>query len=200
MTSTTFFLVRHAAHDRLDRVLCGRMPGVILGETGRAQAQGLADRLAGEGIDAVYTSPLERARMTAEPIAQRLGREARVLDALNELDLGDWSGREFSDLHDDPVWSAWNTARHVTRPPGGETMLEAQARVLGGLERLRAEHGEARLALVSHADIVKAVLAFCLGLSLDGLQRFEVGPASVSTVVVGAWGAKVLAMNVAAAP
>jgi probable phosphoglycerate mutase len=79
-------------------------------------------------------------------------------------------------------------------------MIEAQARVLRGLEGLRAEHGDARLALVSHADLIKAVLAFCLGIPLDGLQRFDVSPASVSTVVLGDWGAKVLAMNVAPAP
>jgi probable phosphoglycerate mutase len=74
-------------------------------------------------------------------------------------------------------------------------MLEAQARAVAGLDRLRREHGEARLALVSHADVIKAVLAFILGVSLDGLHRFEVDPASVSTVVVGDWGAKVLGMN-----
>jgi probable phosphoglycerate mutase len=198
--TTTFFLVRHAAHDRLDRVLCGRMPGVALGETGLAQAERVAERLAGQGIDALYTSPLERARMTAEPIARRLGREARVLEALNELEFGEWSGRDFSALQDDPRWAAWNTARHLARPPGGETMLEAQTRVLGGLERLRAEYGEGRVALVSHADVIKAVLAFCLGIPLDGLQRFDVEPASVSTVVMGEWGAKVLAMNVVPAP
>jgi probable phosphoglycerate mutase len=138
--------------------------------------------------------------MTAEPIARRLGREARVLEALNELEFGEWSGRDFSALQDDPRWAAWNAARHLARPPGGETMLEAQTRVLGGLERLRAEYGEGRVALVSHADVIKAVLAFCLGIPLDGLQRFDVEPASVSTVVMGEWGAKVLAMNVVPAP
>ncbi len=85
--------------------------------------------------------------------------------------------------------------RHVTRPPGGETALEAQVRLLRGLEELRDRHGEARLALVSHADVIKLAIAHALGLGADGLQRFEIGPASVSVLVIGAWGAKVESLN-----
>ncbi|MET7247380.1 histidine phosphatase family protein [Methylobacterium sp. EM32] len=193
--TTTFFLVRHAAHDRLGRVLCGRMPGVTLGREGRAQAEALALRLSAEGLTAVYASPLERARETAEPLAARSGLAVETLPALNEIDFGTWAGRSFEALHGDPVWTGWNQARHVTRPPGGETAVEAQARVLRGLEALRARHGEARLALVSHADVIKLVIAHALGLGADAMQRFEIGPASVSVLVLGAWGAKVESLN-----
>lgn len=193
--TTTFFLVRHAAHDRLGRVLCGRMPGVTLGREGRAQAGALAARLAGEGLAAVYASPLERAQETAIPLAARAGLAVETLPALNEIDFGSWAGQSFDALHGDPVWTGWNQARHVTRPPGGETALEAQSRVLRGLEALRARHGEARLALVSHADVIKLVIAHALGLGADAMHRVEIGPASVSAVVLGAWGAKVESLN-----
>lgn len=193
--TTTFFLVRHAAHDRLGRVLCGRMPGVTLGREGRAQADALAERLAGEGLAALYVSPLERAQETAAPLGARTGLTVETLPALNEIDFGAWAGKSFDDLNADPVWTGWNQARHVTRPPGGETALEAQARVLRGLEDLRARHGEARLALVSHADVIKLVIAHALSLGADGMQRFEIGPASVSVLVLGAWGAKVESLN-----
>ncbi|MGX7706029.1 histidine phosphatase family protein [Methylobacterium sp. Gmos1] len=193
--TTTFFLVRHAAHDRLGRVLCGRMPGVTLGREGRAQADALAARLSGEGLAAVYASPLERARETAEPVAARAGLAVGILPALNEIDFGAWAGLPFDELHQDPLWAGWNQARHVTRPPGGETALEAQARVLRGLEELRARHGEARLALVSHADVIKLVIAHALGLGADAMRLFEIGPASVSVLVLGAWGAKVESLN-----
>ncbi|TNC16057.1 histidine phosphatase family protein [Methylobacterium terricola] len=193
--TTTFFLVRHAAHDRLGRVLCGRMPGVTLGREGRAQAAALAERLAGEGLAAVYASPLERAQETAAPLSARTGLPLQTLPALNEIDFGAWAGRDFEALHGDPVWTGWNQARHVTRPPGGETALEAQARALRGLEDLRHRHGAARLALVSHADVIKLVIAHALGLGADAMQRFEVGPASVSVLVVGDWGAKVESLN-----
>ncbi|ACL56094.1 histidine phosphatase family protein [Methylobacterium nodulans] len=193
--TTTFFLVRHAAHGHLDRTLCGRMPGIRLGEEGRAQARALAARLKSERLDAVYASPLERAQETGEPIAAAAGVPMRVLPALNEIDFGAWSGCSFEELHADPRWTLWNTARHVTRPPGGETILEAQARAVGALEELRASHGEARIALVSHADLIKLVLAFALGLAPDALGRFEVSPASISAVVLGEWGAKVESIN-----
>src|SRR5687768_15866817 len=90
--TTTLFLVRHAAHDFLGRILTGRMPGIRLGVEGRRQSELLAERLAREKISAVYTSPLERARETAGPIAARLGVEPETVDDLTDVDYGEWSG------------------------------------------------------------------------------------------------------------
>ena len=197
--AATVFLVRHAAHDRVDRVLCGRMPGVGLGEAGRRQAEALARRFAGGGVDAVWTSPLQRARETAEPIAARLGLSARASDALCEIHFGAWTGQAFDALRDDPRWRRWNEARASGRPPGGEAMAEAQARAAGEVERARAEHPDGRVVLVSHGDVIKAVLAGVLGLSLDAHARFEISPGSVSALAVWPGGGKVLSMNEAAA-
>ena len=193
--TTTVLLVRHGAHDRLDRVLCGRMPGVRLSGEGRAQAEGLAERLGHQRIAALYASPLDRARETAAPLAARLGLDPVEEGGLAEIDVGDWAGRPFADLDGDPVWTAWNSVRSVTRPPQGETMLEVQARAVGWLERVRPAHRDQTIAAVSHQDVIKAVLAYYLGLPLDHLDRIEVGPASTSTLVVGDWGAKVHALN-----
>jgi probable phosphoglycerate mutase len=197
--ATTFFLVRHAAHDRVGSVLCGRMPAVSLGEAGRRQAHALADRLAGERIDAVYTSPLERARETAVPIAARIGLEARVSDAMAEIDFGDWTGRSFDSLEGEPDWIHWNESRSTARPPGGESMVEVQSRATRLLDRLQQDYPEGRIVLVSHCDVIKAMLASYLRLALDGLARFDIAPASVSVLV--AWGGegKVLGMNEAVA-
>jgi broad specificity phosphatase PhoE len=190
-----FFLVRHAAHELVDRVLCGRRPGVRLGEEGSAQAQSVAERLARENIAAIHTSPLERARETAAPIAERLRLSPEVHEGINEIDLGDWSGRSFEQLAEDPRWPSWNNARAVSRPPGGESMLEVQARAVGHLERTRAAHPDEAVVLVSHADVIKAALLYYLGMPIDGYRLFDIAPASVSTLVVGDWGAKVLSMN-----
>ena len=200
MAATTVFLVRHAAHDRVDRVLCGRMPGVGLGEAGRRQADALSQRFAGDDVNAVWTSPLQRARETAEPIAARLGLPARTSDALCEIDFGAWTGQAFDALRDDPRWRRWNEARGSERPPGGESMTEAQTRAAAEVERARAEHPDGRVVLVSHSDVIKAVLAGVLGLPLDVYSRFEVSPASVSALAVWDGGGKVLSMNEAAAP
>jgi probable phosphoglycerate mutase len=190
-----FFLVRHAAHELVDRVLCGRMPGVRLGEEGRAQARRLAERLARERIAAVHTSPLERARETAAAIADRLNVTPEIHEAINEIEFGEWSGRSFEELHRDARWQPWNSARGVSRPPRGESMVEVQARVVGHLERARAAYPDRAVVLVSHSDVIKAALLYCLGMPLDGYRLFEISPASISTVAIGDWGAKVMAMN-----
>src|SRR5436305_11011237 len=89
----TFFLIRHGANDLLDRAIAGRLPGVHLNAHGRQQAERLAERLAQEPIRRIYSSPLERARETAQPLADRLGLEMRIAPELNEIDFGDWAGQ-----------------------------------------------------------------------------------------------------------
>jgi broad specificity phosphatase PhoE len=193
--TTTFFLVRHATHDRVGTVLCGRMPGIRLGEPGQRQALRLAERLASETIATVQTSPLERARETAEPIAERIGRSAELCEAISEIDFGSWTGSRFEDLSGDPRWQAWNAARSVSRPPEGETMLETQVRVIGAMERLRSLHRDKGVVLVSHGDVIKTALLYHLGLSIEAYSRFDIDPASVSTLAVGEWGSKVIRIN-----
>lgn len=196
----TLYLVRHAAHDRVHDTLCGRMPGVTLGEAGRAQAARIAERLAGERIAAVWSSPLERARETAAPIAQKFNVPVQVSEALNEIDFGFWIGRRFDDLHDDMTWRSWNRARSATRPPGGEAFSAAQGRIVAFLKGLAARHPEAGVVAVSHCDLIRAALcAFLNCQSLDDFRLFEVAPASVTTLVLWGGGWKVLGLNEAVA-
>jgi broad specificity phosphatase PhoE len=192
---TTLFLVRHAAHALIGRVLTGRMPGVSIGAEGQRQAERLAERLSREAISAVYTSPLERAQQTAAPIAARLTLRPEIVEAMTDVDYGEWSGRRFEELDGDPRWKGWNEAKATYRPPGGETLLDVQWRAISGLEALVAAHRGAGAVVVSHCDVIKAILAYHLGIAIEGIARFEISPASVSTVVVEAWGAKVHSMN-----
>ncbi len=193
--TTTFFLVRHASHDRVGTTLCGRMPGVTLGEFGRQQARCLAERFANENVASVQTSPLERAIETATPIAERVGRPVERCAEIIEIDFGSWSGNSFETLNQDPQWSLWNNARSTSRPPGGETMLEAQTRIIYAMERLRHRHSGQSVVLVSHGDVIKAALLYHLGMPIDAYSRFEISPASISTLIVGDWGSKVLRLN-----
>ena len=181
---TVFHLVRHAAHVLLPHTLAGRMQQVPLSEAGRAQAAGLAERLAGEAIFAVVASPVQRAMETAEPLAQRLGMQVVVNAGFQEIDFGAWTGRRFDELAGDPVWADWNRLRALASCPGGETMHAAQSRALSALMGLHAAHGGRTIAVVSHADIIRAILAPALGLPLDRLYRLTIDPASVSTLVV----------------
>jgi len=193
--TTTVYLVRHAVHDRVDRILCGRMPGVTLGPEGRAQASRLAERFCRERIGAVVSSPLERARETAEIIAERLGLELRISDDLDEIDFGEWTGRSFDALAPDPRWQRWNRERSAATAPGGETMGAAQARILREIERLRDEFPDAGAILVSHCDAIKAALAHFLELPLQAYELFEIGPASVSVLALWPDGGKVMSLN-----
>src|SRR5205823_9111452 len=126
--------------------------GHSLNGTGRAQAETLADALAERPILAVVSSPRERARETAEPIAARHGLGIDVDLALDEIDFGDWTGSAFEDLVADPAWQHFNRFRSAAPIPGGETMLQAQARVVAAILRMRSAFPEGEVVVVSHGD------------------------------------------------
>jgi probable phosphoglycerate mutase len=193
--ATVFLLIRHATNDFVGKALAGRAPGVHLNPEGRAQAQRLADRLSVLPIAAIYVSPLERARETAAPLATRLELTARACDGLHEIDCGDWTGRTFRDLDGDPDWRLWVEERSRARPPKGESIVEAQRRIVDTLHALRAEHDGDTVALITHGDVIKAALAHFMRMSLDGLERFDIAPASVSVIVAGEGWAQVRLVN-----
>ena len=189
--------LRHGHHDRLGRILCGRMPGVSLSEAGHAEARAVAAalvrRFAGETV-ILLSSPQPRTRETAAPLAEALGVGAEVADELDEIAFGDWTGKAFADLDGDPAWTAWNAQRGSARPPGGESMAEVQARVGGLLDRLASEEGSP-VVVVSHGDPIRAALLGVLGLPLDAYDRIVVAPASCSEVELWPGGGRVASIN-----
>ena len=193
--TATLLLIRHAAHGQLGKVLSGRTPRVPLSEAGRAQATALAGRLTATPLAAVLSSPVDRARKTATAIAAAQGLEVEIAPALDEIDFGAWTGARFDALDGDPAWRAWNTRRSAACPPGGETMAAAQRRAWLCIADVAARFSGRTVALVSHGDVLKAVVAQVLGLSLDRLLTFDVDPASVTRVVAGEWGARLLTLN-----
>lgn len=193
--TTTVLLIRHGAHDLLGRVLCGRMPGVGLNEDGRAQADMLAETLAGDSIAAVYASPLERTLDTASPLAAGCHLAVDVEQSLQEIDFGEWTGRGFDALAQDPDWQLWNRLRQFGRPPGGEYALAAQCRIVAFLHQAAFRHPGETVAMVSHADLIKSAIAWALSQALDFHDRLEISPASVSKLVLEPWGTKVVGLN-----
>ena len=194
--TTRVLLIRHGSHGRLGHVLCGRMGGVALSDEGRAEAGAVAQAIKRQGgLAALYSSPLLRARETAEPIGHTMGLPVGIDADLDELDFGAWSGRAFDDLAGDPLWDIWNRQRDHARPPGGETMLESQVRMVRCLEGVRDRHPDAVVALVTHADMIKTALAWALGLPLALHTRFEISPASVSRMTIGPQDVSVQGIN-----
>src|SRR5438105_787845 len=155
---TTLLLVRHASHALNGRVLVGRMPGVHLDARGRDEAARLESRLAARPIARVVSSPRERAIETAHAIARTHALQVQPEPAFDELAFGAWTGRPFATLADD-AWRRFNTWRSAARPPGGESMREAQTRAVCGIERLCAEVPEGTVVVVSHLDLLRALLA-----------------------------------------
>jgi broad specificity phosphatase PhoE len=176
-------------------VLVGRMPGAELGDHGREQARRLAGLLTDRGITAIQSSPQTRARETAQPIAGQTGVPIEIAQAVDEIDVGDWTGRPFSALQDDPLWQRWNRARGSARPPGGESMQELQTRVIQHLYQLASDCPDARVVVVSHAEVIRAALLHVLNLPLDDFWRIEIAPASVSTLVVEDGRAEITRVN-----
>jgi broad specificity phosphatase PhoE len=192
---TVFHLLRHGEHGLAGRVLVGRMPGVGLSERGRGEIEAVAERLAGAEIDALYASPLQRTRETAEIVSRRLDLPIGFRHDLLEIDFGEWTGSTFDAIRDHPAWPLWNQHRSIAKVPGGETMRQVQRRVVEALMELHQTHPDENLLLVSHGDVIRAALVFALGMPLDLFSRLEVSLASISTIRLDSSGIRVLGFN-----
>lgn len=177
---TNFLFIRHTAHDFLGHKIPGRLPGVHLNAVGLKQAEELGERLSILPIEAIYCSPMERACETAAPLAKRLKIAPQIAEAFNEVDAGEWTNKTFAELEGTPAWRQWNTQRSVATIPGGESMLEVQARVLRKVTELRDRHR--CVAIFSHGDVIRGALVYFLGLHVDLVSRLEVDPGSINLV------------------
>jgi broad specificity phosphatase PhoE len=193
--TAAILLIRHAAHTHLGEVLSGRAGDVPLSQAGREQAQELARRLGGERLGAVHASPVRRARETAEAVAAVHGLPVTIAEPLNEIDFGDWTGKRFAELAGEADWERWNSARAASAPPGGEAMAAVQIRALAHLRRVADRTSGLVVAMVSHADVIRAAVCGVLGLSLDRLLAFDIDPASVTRIEAGPWGERLVSLN-----
>jgi probable phosphomutase (TIGR03848 family) len=193
---TTVLLVRHGLTATTGKALPGRAPGLHLSDDGRRQAEAAADAIAAlPRVDAVYSSPLERARETAAPIARR--RRLRVVAdrGLLECDYGDWTGAQLKALAKLPEWRVVQRHPSGFRFPGGESLAEMQARITAALHRLAGAHPGGVVVAVSHADPIRAAVVDAMGSHLDMFQRVVIGTASVTAIAYGELGPAVLTTN-----
>ena len=165
--------------------LTGRLPGIHLSEEGVRQAKEVAERLVNLPVKAVYSSPLERCQETAAPIAERHRVEMHTVDDLAEVDYAQWQGRPYRQLYSLKAWSELQAHPADFRFPGGETIREAQTRGIRATEAIRARHPRTAAVVVSHADMIRLIVAGYLGLGTDLYQRIVIGVASVSVIVLG---------------
>ena len=195
-SSTLVLLVRHGQTPTTGKILPGRAAGLHLAESGNSQAHRVAERIAQlPRVDAIYASPLERARETAAPIARALKQRVKIDQGLLECDFGEWTGAELGKLMKKPEWSTVQKAPSTFRFPGGESFTEMQTRMVTALDRIRAAHPGGTVVCVSHADPIKAAVAHAMGTHLDLFQRIVIGTCSVSAIAYSPHGPIVLTVN-----
>jgi probable phosphomutase (TIGR03848 family) len=190
-------LIRHGENDYVKkRRLPGRKPGIHLNKKGRKQAEALAKKLSQAPIKAVYSSPLERTIETAEPIAEALGLKVIPRKGLLETDVGDWQGKKIKKLSRLKTWRQVQFSPSRFRFPGGERIEDAQHRFVMDIEELCTQHDPGDVIVcVSHADPIKIVVAYYLGLPLDSYQRLAVSPGSITALQIGEFGSHLLMLN-----
>ncbi len=193
---TIFLLIRHATNEYVKAGrLAGRTPGVHINEQGQREADDLARRTAHLPIEAIYSSPLERAIDTANAVAQCQKLPVEVVYDLLETDAGEWTGRKLDELKDTDTWKAIQTRPVGVKLPGGESIDQVQTRIVGAMEDLRKKHPDGLIAVVSHADPLKSVVAHYLNWDLNQFQRIAINPASVTVLQVSDSGASLVRLN-----
>lgn len=191
-------MVRHGMTPVTGKELTGRLPGVGLSDEGRRQAEGAAGRLAAVTLQAVYSSPMQRCVETAEVVASRHGMTVETEELLSEIDYGDWQGKTFKALYRKPGWKKLRARPADFQFPGGETIRQAQTRAVQAVEKIRAAHPETAggaVAVCSHSDVIRLLVAAYLGLSIDLYDRITVAPGSITAVAVGEGPPSLLSLN-----
>jgi len=194
---TVFLLIRHGENDYVKKgKMAGRLPGVHLNQRGLEQASAVAEKLAGAPIKALYSSPLERAMETAQPLSQALAIPVIPRPGLIELDVGEWQDQSLSRLRRQKLWRVALQSPSRMQFPGGESFAEAQQRICRELQELsRSYETGDRVICVSHADPIRLAVAYFLGLPLDLFQRLSAAPASITALEISEAGSKLLTLN-----
>ena len=191
----TLLLVRHGRTDAAGKRLTGWAPGVHLNQNGRRQAERLVERLDGIRVDAIYSSPLERCRETAAPLAKARRLSVHVRRSLIETGYGDWTGRSIAQVRKTKLWRIVERVPSAIRFPGGESLLEVQARAVAEVNRIAEDHRKGIVVVVSHADPIRLVIAQVAGAHVDHLHRLVVDPGSISVVALGDGVPRLLKVN-----
>lgn len=181
-------LIRHALNDWVGKRVPGWTAGISLNEEGRKQAARLAEWLAPIPIGAIYSSPLERAVETAEPIARSHGLEVQLRERLGDTRYGELTGQAIADIMKTDMWEKFRAYPSRTRFPGAETIYEVQVRVVAELEEILQTHPGVNIVVVAHGDVIRVAVAHYIGLPLDLLGRIWVSPASLTILRFGEWG------------
>ena len=185
-------------------ILAGRTPGVKLSEQGLKESQEVAKRLQGVEFSAIRISPLERCAQTVEPLITQLKQEGKkvaslpkitIEEDLVEVDYGKWTGRKLSSLSKEKDWKIVQNTPSAMYFPEGEGLLQVQARGMRALNAIAHSPGQGTKLLVSHGDVIKAIVAGVIGTHLDHFQKIIIDPASISVLDFTGKDYRILTLN-----
>ncbi|MCB9420898.1 MAG: MSMEG_4193 family putative phosphomutase [Ardenticatenaceae bacterium] len=194
---TTFILVRHGENDWVNKHrLAGWIPGIHLNEKGHEQAQAAAERLAHLPVTAVYSSPVTRCMETAVYIARPHNLDVIELEEVGEVRYGKWEGKKIKKLAKKKRWMTVQFFPSRMTFPQGEALRDVQSRGIQALEKLSRQHPDDVVIVVSHADLIKLVMAHYLGVHIDLFQRIVISPASANVMSLHpSGGVRILRLN-----
>jgi probable phosphomutase (TIGR03848 family) len=188
-------LIRHALTAHVGARLSGWTSGIDLSKEGLAQAHALAERLKDVRIDVVYSSPLERAVQTAQPVARTHKVRVRQRDEIGEVHYGKLEGKTLKSLAKGKMWAKLSAWPSDVRFPDGESLRETQVRAVSAIERIRTDHPKQVVAVFSHGDWIRLAIAHYLGVHIDLYRRIGVDPVSVSAISFHRYGPVVHRVN-----
>lgn len=204
---TRIVLLRHAHSVANEKaILAGRTPGISLSKIGLSQAQGVAERLRGITFSQIRISPMERCSATVQPLIAEFSKAAlrrvsiEIEEDIVEVDYGKWTGKKLSALSKESAWKIVQDTPSAMYFPGGEGLLDVQARAMRALNRIARSAGSDIKMLVSHGDVIKAIVASVLGTHLDHFQKIVIDPASITVLDFNGRDFRVLTLNNTTAP
>lgn len=175
-------LIRHA-HSTANAagVLSGQLPNVNLSKSGQEQAERLAERLGKLTIAQVHVSPMDRCSQTLAPWLAKYGKGVTVTLEPNlvEVDYGKWSGKKLATLSRAKLWRKVQGQPSAVTFPDGESLAQMQVRAMQSVHDFFASDQEMTI-MVSHGDVIKAIVASSMGMHLDDFQRIVIDPASIT--------------------
>ena len=193
-------LIRHAHSQANARgVLSGRLPNISLSEKGIKQSEQLAARLGAFAISEIRVSPMQRCHETIAPWLNTLPKTTQKLllkdENLTEVDYGSWSGKKLSVLSRHKLWKTVQGNPSAMYFPEGEGLAHMQQRAMRAVHEALNSKRSGAAVLVSHGDVIKAIVANALGMHLDDFQRIVIDPASVTILDYSHGQARLTLMN-----
>lgn len=178
-------LIRHGENDWVGRKLAGRLSGVHLNQNGLIQAEELAETLQNVPIKAIYSSPLERAIETAQPLARVKKMEISICENLSEIHFGDWQGKTVKQIRRLKLWETVQNHPSQMQFPNGESFMGAQKRLVDCITQISDKHEpNDMVTCFSHSDAIRLLVAYYLNVPLDSFQRIHINTASISTLML----------------